>query len=148
MNRIKSLIEYVTLFRANKLVLKKRKQCKTKNENLHEAAENHENEYENLNTVVDYNRNCNNENIDEYEYENNDANENEHENENEIENENENEIENESNSLDQNSVVRIFSWNGNKDLNVSLLPDLPLFPYKKSEQDTNGMCACTNIFEM
>ena len=134
MNRIKSIIGYVTLFRTNKLVLKKRKQSQTKKENLSETVENHGNECENLTTVVDYNRNSSNENIDEYE--------NEYKNENEDANENENEFEYESNSLDQNSVVRIFSWNGNQDLNVSLLPDLPLFPYKKSEQDNDGMYKC------
>lgn len=132
MNRIKSLMEYVTLFRTNQLVLKKRKQLKTKNENLSDTVKNHGNESEILNTAVDYNRNCKIENIDDYE----------NECKNEIDDGNEeSENENESNSLDQNSVVRIFSWNGNQDLNVSLLPDLPLFPYK-SEHDNNGMYEC------
>ena len=125
-------MEYVTLFRTNQLVLKKRKQLKTKNENLSDTVENHGNESEILNTAVDYNRNCKIENIDDYE----------NECKNEIDDGNEeSENENESNSLDQNSVVRIFSWNGNQDLNVSLLPDLPLFPYKP-EHDNNGMYEC------
>ena len=36
------------------------------------------------------------------------------------------------------STIRIFSWNGNKDLVVSLLPDLPLFPYSDSEDVVEG----------
>lgn len=36
------------------------------------------------------------------------------------------------------STVRIFSWNGNKDLVVSLLPDLPLFPYSDAVDVTEG----------
>ena len=120
--RIKSLIKYVTLFRTNNLVLKKRKVSTVDIENLnHSNQRNEEVNFNNDNDAGDDSGiGC--------------------------ENEDENENENENDSIpDENSFIRIFSWNGNKDLNVSLLPDLPLLPCTESVQNLNGKYMCTYL---
>jgi hypothetical protein len=43
-----------------------------------------------------------------------------------------------SDEKNRDTTIRIFSWNGNKDLVVSLLPDLPLFPYSDAEDVVEG----------
>ena len=120
------------MFRKNNLVLKKRKASIANIESLNYSDQ--RNEMENFNndndTGDDSGIGCEKEN----------------ENENGNGNKNENENENENDSIpDENSFIRIFSWNGNKDLNVYLLPDLPLFPCTESVQNLNGKNVCTYL---
>ena len=98
---MRSLIEYVQLFRTNDLVTDDIRMC---------TDENSVDGNENFNGNWDVNG------------------QNYSERENEVNNENKN----------GDSTIRIFSWNGNKDLVVSLLPDLPLFPYSETEEVVAG----------
>ena len=107
-SRIKSIIQYVSLFRKNNLVLTKEKQSRAVDNHSSHTADNHRKGNEMLNSDNEDDDETNSENGCGY-------------------------------SFDQNSVVRVFSWSGNKDLNVSLLPDLPLIPRTKLEQNVNGM---------
>ena len=98
---MRSLIEYVQLFRTNDLVTDDIRMC---------TDENSVDGNENLNGNWDVNG------------------QNYPERENEVNDENKN----------GDSTIRIFSWNGNKDLVVSLLPDLPLFPYSDAVEVVEG----------
>jgi hypothetical protein len=105
---MRALIEYVQLFRTNDLVIDDIRMCN--DENGINGNENFDGNFDASGQI--YSEGLNAVNDDEFGHSDEKKN--------------------------SETTIRIFSWNGNKDLVVSLLPDLPLFPYSDSEDVVEG----------
>ena len=137
---MKILTKLVLLFQSNDLIIK------NVNNRDRDFSLKYENENENINNddyddddenIHNYDNNYNNDNDDGDNHNDSMINENENENENEIFNKkkqsNQNVEENE-----EIKFIKIYSWNGNPDFIVSLLPDLSLFPSNYIQENTEN----------